>query len=311
MTVDRWIFVAGTPRSGTTFVGKILSSGFYVDYIHEPFNPDCGIPGIDQKYLYLRPDDGTASPYESLIRGIFDYSLTLKTAYYPEDGYLKRFVKGVVGSRGPFYLRLSKLNPFATAAVIKDPIGCLLAEHLAMRFGVMPVVLIRHPVTFVASFCRLGWDADLAPIRVQSELVEDHFEGEEAFLGAVSADPVARAAALWRALNKVLLAQARANPDWPVITHERLSQQPVETFRDLYGKLGLAWSSRVERLIIRRTGKHNPVRARRGRVQDFSRNSAGLFLARAQELSPEQRKTVYDITRDVALTLYSEESYAV
>lgn len=49
LAVDRiknWIFVTGVIRSGTTFVGKILSLPLQVDYIHEPFNPLCGIPGM-------------------------------------------------------------------------------------------------------------------------------------------------------------------------------------------------------------------------------------------------------------------------
>jgi hypothetical protein len=45
--IENWIFVTGVIRSGTTFVGKVLSLPLSVDYIHEPFNPLCGMPGID------------------------------------------------------------------------------------------------------------------------------------------------------------------------------------------------------------------------------------------------------------------------
>ena len=44
---DTWLWVTGIPRGGTTFVGRILSVPRSVDFIHEPFNPDCAVEGID------------------------------------------------------------------------------------------------------------------------------------------------------------------------------------------------------------------------------------------------------------------------
>ena len=311
MKVANWIFVTGAPRSGTTFVGKILSAPLEVDYIHEPFNPDCGIPGIDQKYLYLRTDSVGTSQYEQCIKKIFTYEFSLRTGYYENDSLQKRLIKRLVGSRGPFYLRLAKLNRFRKAVVIKDPIGCLMVEYLAHRFGVKPVIMVRHPVAFVASILRIGWEVDLEPIRRQPELVADYFSDDLEFLQKSRDDRIEIIAALWRTLNKVLAIQAERNPLWCVMRHEDISLYPVETFHRLYDTLGLPWSSRVEKMIRKRTSAKNKVEAAGGRVQDFNRNSAGLFDLRRNMLSVRQRRMIYEVTEDIALKFYEPESFGL
>ncbi len=289
----------------------MLSIPLEVDYIHEPFNPDCGIPGIDQRYLYLRRGRVEDRSREKLIATIFSYGFSLKTGIYENDSLPKRFIKRIVGSRGPFYLRFAKLNPFHKAAVIKDPIGCLLTEYLALEHGVKPVVLVRHPIGFVASIMRIGWETSLDPISAQKELVEDYFPDEAEFLATPRKDKVESSAALWRALNKVLSEQCRRNPGWQVLTHEDMSRRPLETFRRLYRALGLPWSSRVERIIIKSTNSNNNAEAASGRVQDFKRNSAQIFDLRRNMLSMEERRKVFEITKDVAFRFYDEESFAL
>lgn len=311
MSIETWVYVTGAPRSGTTFVGRILSSPLTVDYIHEPFNPDCGMPGIDRRYLYLRAGLPAPEPYGEAIRSLFSYRLRLRTGLYPEDSSWKRLVKRVVGSRGPFHLRLAKLNPFHRAAVVKDPIGALLTAHLADRYPIRPVVLVRHPLAFVASMRRLGWLADLEALRSQKELVEDYFAAEASRLSPQSDDPIVGAGTLWWALNRVLLSEASRRPDWIVVTHEEISARPVPEFERLYAELGLPWSDAVARRIRRTTGGKNPAEARNGKTQDFSRDSQNLFSYRAGSLSREERRTVFQLTSDVALRVYDTDSFGL
>jgi hypothetical protein len=313
--IHNWIFVTGAPRSGTTFVGDILSTPLQVDYIHEPFNPDCGIDGIGQRYLYLRPHGSAAVSYEPLIRSMFSYKFRLRTGYYRNDTVPRKLAKKIVGSRGPFYLRLAKINMFHRAAVVKDPVGCLLAEYLAETFKIRPVILIRHPLAFVASTTRLGWQLDkelsLSSLWEQEELVEDHFSSDQQVRKVNYCDPTAAAAGLWRALNKVLLRQAARHPEWIVIRHEDLCETPVQHFHRLYDKLDLPWSPRIERKVRSRTGGKNKIEASLRRVQTLSRSSANLFQLRANMLSAAQKRMVFEITRDVATTVYSESSFGL
>ena len=57
---SRPILVTGAPRSGTTWVGRMLTLAPGVGYIHEPFNPttDAGISGrpVARFFEYVTPE---------------------------------------------------------------------------------------------------------------------------------------------------------------------------------------------------------------------------------------------------------------
>jgi hypothetical protein len=311
--VRNWIFVTGVPRSGTTFVGTMLSSPLEVDYIHEPFNPRCGMPGITQGYRYVRPglDTEEMQRYHALVKTIFSYDLKLKGRIPEKDSWLRKATKRVVGSRGPFHLRLARSNPFHKAAVIKDPTGGLLSEYLYLHFNVRPVIVIKHPTSFIASLKRVNWWPGFSRLGDQQCLIEDYFSDDTDFVTRDWSDPVLGAAAFWRAMHKVLLTQASKYPDWQVVTHERLSQDPVSTFRHLYDALDLPWHGSVQRKILRLTQGNRSAEARSGAVQDFRRNSADIFKMRRDSLTLRERKAIFEIVEDVALQLYTRESFAI
>ncbi len=312
VTPDRWIFVTGAPRSGTTFAGKILSTPVSVDYIHEPFNPACGLPGLDTRYVYVRPGTEEERGLRRSVGRMLAYDFRLTTAFYERDSELKRMAKRAVGSRGPYYLRLARINPLSRFAVVKDPVGCLLTGWLTDVFGFRSVVLLRHPVAFVASTRRLGWNLreHLDALTRQPHLVEDWLGSGLRELAERSWSTHAEEGAiLWRALNTVLLAQAGGNPNIVVLRHEDLSARPVSEFRSLYDLLGLPWSRRVERRIRRLTEVSNRAEAGRGRVQDFARDSAALLELRLGQIDAAERERIWELTRYVAAPYYPRQTF--
>ena len=62
-------------------------------------------------------------------------------------------------------------------------------------------------------------------------------------------------------------------------------------------------------MIFRLTNTSNKVEAREGRGQDFKRHSARLFEHSIESLDIAQRRMIYDLTKDVALKIYSKESF--
>ena len=311
--IQNWIFVTGAIRSGTTFVGMVLSLPREVDYIHEPFNPQCGIPGMNRWYPYVRSSLETEEMqgFHTLTQSIFTYDLTLRKNIPRNDPPLRKLTKQLIGSRGPFYLRLAKSNPWHNAAVIKDPIGNLLSEYLHTHFGVKPVIIVKHPVSFIASLKRVNWWPHLGEINDQLHLIEDYFSDELEWISQDFSDPIKAASAYWRAVHKVLFKQVSQYPNWQLITHEELSQYPVETFQYLYKELNLPWSHRIQSKIVKQTQGNKSVNARKGVVQDFKRNSANIFKIRRDSLPIEERRVIFEIVKDVALQLYPIESFAV
>jgi hypothetical protein len=312
MMPGKWIYVTGVPRSGTSFVGRILSWPLNVDLIYEPTDPMVGMPGIDRRYIYLRPQSYGQQDYEELLARIFTYDFTYRTPAPREgDSFLTRMRKQIIGPRGAVHLWLAKLNPFHSHAVIKDPDGCLLTEYLHARYGVRPVICVRHPTAFVASYLHYRFPWDLPELSGQPALIEDYFRGDASVFDVDRQDQVAGAAVLWWGLNRVLLEQCSRHPDWAVVVHEELCQAPEATFRSLFERLELPWSRRVEHAIRKRTGAHNTAEAAAGKEHDHYRNSADLFELRRGMLTREDRQKVFDVTRDVALQIYTKESFGL
>ena len=312
--IDTWIYVTGVPRSGSTFLGKVLSLPFTVDYIHEPFNIRCGMPEMTRRYRYIRPslDTPEMQAFHEAAQRLFTYDFELRKKLSGHDSWMRTLSKRLVGSRGPFYLRLAKLNPFSRAAVIKDPTSPFTAAYLHERFGVKPVILVRHPVSLAASLRRMGWESSLHWLAEQEPLIEDHFRDEPDFLTRTWQSALAEAMAHWRAVYKVLLAQAEANPSWEIVTHEAFSRDPIGVFGGLYDRLGLPWSPYVERRIRAMTqGTPGKATARSGRVQDLQRDSSQIFAHRRSQVPPEERALIFDIVQDVALQLYDEASFGL
>ena len=73
------IFVTGAPRSGTTWVGKMLALSKKIGYIHEPFNTDHNIGRIskqfDYRFQYIEIDE--KSKYEKLFIDLIDFKYNL------------------------------------------------------------------------------------------------------------------------------------------------------------------------------------------------------------------------------------------
>lgn len=306
--------MTGVIRSGTTILGKVLSFPLEVDYIHEPFN---GGYTLGDRYLllprYVRPGDSSeeARTFRERVARLYEYDIGMQTAHHDQDAWSRTALKTVVGSRGPFYLRLAKLNPLHRAAVIKDPMGRMATEFLYREFDTTPVILVRHPVSLAASLKRMGWWPEMHEFAVQPDLVEDYFADETDFLTRTWPNRLLESMAHWRATYKVLLQQADEYPDWTVVTHEDFCERPVDVTRRLYDDLGLPWSDAYAKKIRSLTGTSNSAQARSGRVQDFRRDSSRLFEMRRDSIPVEERRQIFDVVKDVALSLYSRDSFAL
>lgn len=312
--VKNWVFVTGEIRGGTTFVGKILSLPLEVDYIHEPFNIRCGMPGMTKRWRYVKPSLDTPEMQEihEAASRIFSYNFHLRNSPFKNEAIHRKIIKQLVGTRGPYYLRLAKMNPFHKHAVIKDPTGTLLTEYLHVHFGVKPVVVIRHPASFIASLRRANWWPDTQKVLDQQPLlVQDHFNGDISPWFNEHSDELQNAAAHWRLLTQVVVNQAKQYSDWHLVTLESLSENPVVQFKELYGKLGLPWSANIEKKILNTTQVKGKAEVKNNLVQDFKRDSAKIFELRKNSLTKEERRKIFDIVKDVALDFYSEESFSI
>jgi len=312
-SINNWIYVTGVIRSGTTFVGDMLSRGLRVDYIHEPFLGGYTLP--DRRPLvpaYVPPDDihsPEAHAYDAQLKALLEYRIGIPSARYDKDPGMRKALKSLVGSRGPFYLRIARINPLSRTSVIKDPYGKLAAERLHVRFGVKPVIVVKHPVSLAASLERVGWWPDLSDFRTQDRLRERFLPHEEAFFARSWPTRMHESMAHWRVSYKILLDQADEH-GWSIVVHETLSSDPVSEFSDLFDRLGMTFKPSIARRVRKMTSA-GTASARQGRVQDFKRDSARIFEQRRAAIPVAVRREIYEIVADVALRLYDRESFAL
>ncbi len=207
------VFLAGSARSGTTWLSEVINHGGGYRYVFEPFNPGrVGAFGHFRSKQYLRPDDGRAEFLEPA-------RLALTGAL--RDPWTDRFNKTLVARR----------------RLIKDIRGNLLLGWMRANFPGMPIVLlIRHPCAVVVSRLALGWRANLRETMEQEELIEDFLLPVEAEILAARGD-FERHLFLWCIDNYVPLRQF-APAEIHLVFYEDLLQSPEDGLRSLFGFLG-------------------------------------------------------------------------
>lgn len=146
------ILVAGTARSGTTWLGDLLA-GAEGRVLFEPFHAGKidALKGLSY-FPYLRPDDENPQ-----LRS-----------------YCLQVFSGVI--RHPWVDReITQLRP--TFRVIKEIRANLFLRWLYRHFPQVPqLLLVRHPCAVVLSRMQLGWatDSDISSFLSQPPLIEDH-----------------------------------------------------------------------------------------------------------------------------------------
>ena len=148
--LSKTIFLAGTGRSGTTWVSNIINYKNEYRYMFEPFNP-LEVPICNNfKYRqYLRPGN--------------------QNSKYIDPS--KAILSGKVRNR---WIDRYNNKIFSTKRLIKDIRANLLLKWLSVNFPYIKIVLLlRHPCAIANSKLILHWGTHLDEFLSQEELIED------------------------------------------------------------------------------------------------------------------------------------------
>ncbi len=220
------VFLAGSGRSGTTWLSEVINYGEGYRYVFEPFNPGrVGALEHFRSKQYLRPyDDREAflEPARLVLTGAL------------RDPWTDRFNRTFVARR----------------RLIKDIRANLLLGWMRANFPGMPIVLLlRHPCAVVASRLALGWRDNLNETMEQEELVEDFLLPMEAEIRAARGD-FERHLFLWCIDNHVPLQQF-GRGEIHLAFYENLLESPDEELHNLFDFLGEDLEDRVYRKLAR------------------------------------------------------------
>ncbi|MDA3822500.1 MAG: sulfotransferase [Bacteroidales bacterium] len=304
------ILVTGSHRSGTTFVGKMLTISSCMGYIHEPFNTVYGVEGINQWFLYIKKGMNDEVKNYNLIQDILRGRAIFKRPLQEKNITLtKRLFRSILRSQRNLQYLCAVYNPLVRRYVIKDPIACMSSEYLHQIFNMDVVVLIRHPAAFVASLKRLNWRSDINKFINQRELMSDHLDRILAGLDLENLPFAEEGAILWKCIYHVLFCYLERNPKMIGIRHEDLSCRPVREFRVLYEKLNIKYTQRIERRIRRLTQHTNPVDPVNNAVFSLKRNSKVNIKRWKKVLSAKEVEVIKEITADLAKQYYTDDDW--
>ncbi len=297
----RPILVTGSHRSGTTFLGRLLSKGGYF-YIQEPFNKVYGIHGV--KHWFPYPDSYYQRLVDQFIKGKANAPFIT-----PSNNLFKKIIKNFMGSRSYWQLMLYNLGFVKNKIIIKDPSAVFLSEYFYRVHKFRVVVLIRHPVAFYLSIKKLNWTYDFQDILSQKDLVEKFYTDRDIKMFESISSFEEMAAYLWYAIYKVVDSyneKFKSLKKWILIRHENLSEYPFETLNLISKKLDLEITNRMKSFV-----RKNMFEAKvdSTSVVDFRRNSKQLAWNFRTKVDNEIKQIIKNITYSIAQKYYSDNEW--
>jgi hypothetical protein len=302
------ILVTGAPRSGTTFVGKMLALPRHVAYVDEPFNSLTGMKGVDTWFPYMT---GAEPEHEKLVKEVIEGQASFKPSALREDtsNPLRKLARDMFVSRENLEHRLDAYNPLKQRYLIKDPLAAFSSEYLHKQFDIHTVMVMRHPASMIASYKRLGWRFNLKELKDQTELMDDHLHEVLAKVDPAKVSHVEEGAYLWLAVNSVLEKYAKDNKDMLLVRHEDISRDPLVEFLRLYEKYDLPFTTRVQKKIKEHTSSTNDADPKNNAVHQLKRDSVSNLSRWKKILTEKEADIIHAITAPLADKYYPETEW--
>lgn len=241
------VIIAGSGRSGTTWVLDSLAEANCRRTIFEPLHP-IGVPAASRfAHQYVKPD-----AHDSELRAFMDrvFSGEMRSLWANYRIRPDRFNPLRYGPI-PIYLHIRKsvqlLRKYAfrrdlSGLIVKFIRANLMLPWLARQYGFPTILVVRHPCAVVASRLKLStadWSAEKALGRYRDDKAVYELIGER--FNVDLARPMSAASALscvW-CIENVLPVEWAAQENYRVVAYENLLMYPEIEWRRVVSFLGL------------------------------------------------------------------------
>ena len=153
--IKKPIIISGIPRSGTTPLGKVLSSIEGFSMIYEPFNANQGINDITFNYPYPGKNI-SIKEFQSIFNDLVQLKSSFKKGYLKHDNFAKKIIKTIVGNESSISYLKAKKSSGIKQLLIKDPFLLFSSEELCLNHKV--IICYRPLMPLAASFKRMKWN---------------------------------------------------------------------------------------------------------------------------------------------------------
>ncbi|MTI65733.1 MAG: sulfotransferase [Firmicutes bacterium] len=271
------ILISGIPRSGSTWLAKVLSNSPDSLYIHEPDNEKHYLKAFFLKeklhrYPYLKKSQRSDLYYrlwESILTEDFNNIANSSKVFQTMQSVNPFFIEREIGKKCNLILdeffshtdvasRKKVMNVFAQpnvnnvkrkkTLIVKSVHNLLALDWISNNFDCKIIVIVRHPANVASSYLKLRMPDSIRNLYSQKILVEDYLAP---FLGHIKEAQgiLAHISLQIGAFYYVLEQQLKKNDQWILIKHEDLCYSPESQFKILFDKLDLEWNENVQRYI--------------------------------------------------------------
>jgi len=218
--MDSSILVAGTARSGTTWLADLIASQIPSRILFEPFNPDLVSDYRRFHYFqYMRP--GTENPeFYAFAQKVFTGEIRNRWIDRQNERIISKF------------------------RLVKEIRANLALKWLHDNFPEVPIIFImRHPCAVVLSRMELGWatDRDIDAFISQPQLVEDYL-GPYLDLIRRAGNAEEKHAVIWSVSNIVPLKQFSSH-ELKIVYYENLCTHPESELPGIFETIGYKYSA--------------------------------------------------------------------
>lgn len=224
------LLVTGMPRSGTTWLARMLASAPSSALTgREPMNPR------GRQYAL----GGTLSGWTRLEHPTPRQRWALQTSYRG----LNPFVYSRYG-----YRQASAFWP-TVRNIVKDPFAMLSIPAVSRVTGAQVVLLFRHPAAMLASYRRMAWKPDLAELSaIVAKFCEQHSrtDGVVPLPRSVDLHEIDAMAWFWNALYGIALHDIRGCTRTLVLAHQDIASGDESARRALFRRMALRWGRNGE-----------------------------------------------------------------
>lgn len=264
-SVDDTVLLAGTGRSGTTWLGDIIN--FNNDY-RNMFEP-CH-PGYTREYSgfhnkqYRRPDDDDEEFHRALLAILTG---SIKNPWV--DQFNARFL--------------------CDRRLVKEIRANLFLKWIKINFPCVPIIFIlRHPCAVANSKILLGWNPKLDDYLAQDELMAEQLSQQSELIDDIKRrdDWFEKIICQWCIENYVPLNQFDRD-EMHVVFYENLCRNPLEETRAVLAWLKTDYDPKVETVFSRPSElseKHSAVVTGKDLISGWQKNIDPKLAQRAVEI---------------------------
>ena len=247
------ILLAGSGRSGTTWLQEML----------------CAIPGTQPIFEPLHPE------YNSKVRHLTGWEPRphyFREWYLPDNSEQPEWTSLLVdilrGIHRNYWTDHERYCFFPDRFLVKEIRANLMLGYIYQHFKPKIIYITRHPCSVVHSRLAVNWLADTKDILKQEHLVEDHLrpwvaaiEKERDILGAHAA---------WWAIENMIAKASLENVPHFNIRYEDLVLQPEESVHHLFDWLGSESPPKLKQLFARPSRMSNSQIDYKSKVERLS-----------------------------------------